>query len=61
MTTGSTDGTVTEITGGNLKPGDKVITGQLANGASATRRSGGQRRQGGGQGGSGAGGQRGGQ
>ncbi len=61
VTTGSTDGTVTEITGGNLKPGDKVITGQLANGASATRRSGGQRRQGGGQGGSGAGGQRGGQ
>jgi len=61
VTTGSTDGTVTEITGGNLKAGDKVITGQLANGASATRRSGGQRRQGGGQGGSGAGGQRGGQ
>jgi HlyD family secretion protein len=62
VTTGSTDGTVTEITGGNLKPGDKVITGQLANGATATRRSGsGQRRQGGGQGGSGAGGQRGGQ
>jgi len=61
VTTGSTDGTVTEITGGNLKPGDKVITGQLANGASSTRRSGGQRRQGGGQGGSGAGGQRGGQ
>ncbi len=61
VTTGSTDGTVTEVTGGNLKPGDKVITGQLANGATATRRSGGQRRQGGGQGGSGAGGQRGGQ
>ncbi len=62
VTTGSTDGTVTEITGGNLKPGDKVITGQLASGATATRRSGGgQRRQGGGQGGSGAGGQRGGQ
>lgn len=64
VTTGSTDGTVTEVTGGNLKPGDKVITGQLANGASSTRRSSGQRRsggQGGGQGGSGAGGQRGGQ
>ncbi|MBL7537393.1 efflux RND transporter periplasmic adaptor subunit, partial [Escherichia coli] len=52
VTTGSTDGTVTEITGGNLKPGDKVITGQLANGSSGQRRSGGQRRQGGsGQGG----------
>jgi HlyD family secretion protein len=64
VTTGSTDGTVTEVTGGNLKPGDKVITGQLANGATTQRRSGGQRRQGGssgGQGGSGAGGQRGGQ
>ena len=57
VTTGSTDGTVTEITGGNLKPGDKVITGQLADGSSGQRRSGGQRRQGGG----GAGGQRGGQ
>jgi HlyD family secretion protein len=64
VTTGSTDGTVTEVTGGNLKPGDKVITGQLANGATTQRRSGGQRRQGGsggGQGGSSAGGQRGGQ
>ncbi|MEN2711235.1 efflux RND transporter periplasmic adaptor subunit [Sphingomonas sp. NPDC092331] len=61
VTTGSTDGTVTEVTGGNLKPGDKVITGQLADGSSGQRRSGGQRRQGGGQGGGGGGGQRGGQ
>ena len=61
VTTDSTDGTVTEITGGNLKPGDKVITGQLADGSSGQRRSGGQRRQGGGQGGGGGGGQRGGQ
>ncbi len=62
VTTGDTDGTVTEVTGGQLKPGDKVITGQLASGSSGQRR---QRRQGGGgaggQGGAGGGGQRGGQ
>jgi HlyD family secretion protein len=60
VTTGDTDGTVTEITGGSLKPGDKVITGQLSGTGTGQRRSGnGQRRQGGG-GGQG-GGQRGGQ
>jgi HlyD family secretion protein len=67
VTTGDTDGTVTEVTGGDLKPGMKVITGQLAEGGASQRRQGsGQRRQGGrsgGQGGAqgGAGGQSGGQ
>jgi HlyD family secretion protein len=65
VTTGDTNGTVTEITGGNLRPGMKIITGQLAAGGSGqTRQGGGQRRQGGsgGQSGGGAaGGQRGGQ
>ncbi len=67
VTIGDTNGTVTEVTGGNLKPGDKVITGQLAGNGNGQRRSGGggQRRQGasgGGQsgGGSGGGAQRGG-
>lgn len=56
VTIGDTNGTVTEVTGGNLKPGDKVITGQLSGNASGQRKSGsGQRRQ------SGAGGQGGGQ
>jgi HlyD family secretion protein len=60
ITTGVTNGTVTEVVGGGLKPGDQVITGQL-NGDGA--KSGGQRRRsgaGGGAGGAG-GGQRGGQ
>lgn len=59
VTTGDTNGTVTEVTGGDLKPGMKVITGQLAAGgtqATGTRR----QRQGGGNGGAGGGGQRGG-
>ncbi|WP_448663244.1 efflux RND transporter periplasmic adaptor subunit [Sphingomonas sp. CJ20] len=61
VTIGDTNGTVTEITGGELKPGMKVITGQLASGSGPRS---GQRRQGGGAGNSGAGaggGQRGGQ
>ena len=58
ITTGDTNGTVTEVTGGQLKPDDKVITGQLSADGSSKRGSG-QRRQGGG-GGQG-GGQRGGQ
>lgn len=66
VTTGDTDGTVTEITGGDLKPGMKVITGQLASGSTGQRRQRSGQRQGangGGQGGAqgGAGGQRGGQ
>lgn len=65
VVTGDTNGTVTEITGGDLKPGMKVITGQLAaDGSGQRRQGGGQRRQGGngGQGGGqgGGGGQRGG-
>jgi len=60
ITVGDTNGTVTEVTGGALKPGMKVITGQLA--ANSTRRAGaGQRRQGGAGGGGQGGGQRGGQ
>lgn len=55
VTTGDTNGTVTEITGGDLKPGQKVITGQLASGSSG-KSGGGQRRQGGGGAGGGQGG-----
>ena len=58
VVTGETNGSVTEVTGGDLKPGMEVITGQLASGATAGA-GGGQRRQGG-AGGNG-GGQRGGQ
>ncbi len=55
ITTGDTNGTVTEVLSGNLKPGQEVITGQLAAGdgsapAGGGQRSGGQRRQGGGGG-----------
>jgi HlyD family secretion protein len=35
ITTGESNGTITEVIGGNLKPGDKVITGVLAVGAAA--------------------------
>ena len=62
VTTGETNGTMTEITGGDLKPGMDVITGQLASGATASgakRRSGGA--GGGAAGGASGGGQRGGQ
>lgn len=58
VVTGDTNGQLTEVIGGDLKPGQQVITGQLAgaDGASSgSRRSGGagggQRRQGGGGGG----------
>ncbi|WP_242182639.1 efflux RND transporter periplasmic adaptor subunit [Sphingomonas sp. CARO-RG-8B-R24-01] len=55
ITTGESNGTMTEVIGGALKPGDKVITGQLAkdsSGAAAGSGSGGgQRRRSGGQGG----------
>ena len=56
VVTGDTNGNVTEVIGGNLKPGQEVITGQLASGDAAAggspRRSGagGQRRQGAGGG-----------
>ncbi|CAN5549803.1 efflux RND transporter periplasmic adaptor subunit [soil metagenome] len=35
VTTGETNGSLTEVTGGDLKPGMEVITGQLASGATA--------------------------
>jgi len=52
VTTGDTNGTMTEVLGGNLKPGQQVITGQLSAGgdgagAGASRRGGAGRRQGG--------------
>lgn len=49
ITTGETNGTMTEVIGGALKPGDKVITGQLASGATAS--AGTKRRSGSGAGG----------
>ena len=52
VTTGDTDGSMTEILGGGLQPGAQVITGVLVAGESGTARSGagsGQRRQGAGQ------------
>ena len=55
VTTGDTNGSVTEVIGGDLKAGMQVITGQLAAGADAAAPKAGGRRQGGG------GGQRGGQ
>ncbi len=39
ITVGSTDGSITEVTGGELKAGEKVITGQLAAGSGAGSRS----------------------
>ncbi len=60
VTTGDSDGSVTEITGGDLKAGMQVVTGQLA-GTQDKSSSGSSRRNGGGAGGAGgAGGQRGG-
>ena len=58
VTLGVSNGTQTEVTGGDLTPGSDVITGQLAGGsAGGSRRSGGsgggQRRSGGGGGGGG--------
>ncbi|WP_267394639.1 MULTISPECIES: efflux RND transporter periplasmic adaptor subunit [unclassified Sphingomonas] len=52
ITTGDTNGTVTEVLGGNLKPGAEVITGQLAEGSEASSKRGGtgQRKAGGGGG-----------
>jgi HlyD family secretion protein len=46
VTTGDTNGSVTEVLSGGLTPGMAVITGQLSNGESPSgARSGGQRRQ----------------
>jgi HlyD family secretion protein len=54
ITTGDTNGTMTEVLGGDLKPGAQVITGQLASEAGASgsgARSGGSGRRAGGGGG----------
>ncbi len=60
VVTGDTDGSMTEVIGGQLKAGMKVITGQLSTDGNAAgngqRRSGGGGRQGGGQQGGGQGG-----
>ncbi len=60
VVTGDTNGRMTEVIGGNLKPGQLVITGQLASGDGSSsgsgRRGGGQGRQGGGGGQRGGGG-----
>ncbi|KQM73698.1 efflux RND transporter periplasmic adaptor subunit [Sphingomonas sp. Leaf20] len=40
ITTGDTNGTMTEVLSGNLQPGAQVITGQLASGDDATKRGG---------------------
>ncbi|MDQ2762592.1 MAG: efflux RND transporter periplasmic adaptor subunit, partial [Pseudomonadota bacterium] len=54
VVTGDTNGSVTEVTGGDLKAGMEVITGQLASGADKKAGgSGGSRRSGGGQAGGG--------
>jgi HlyD family secretion protein len=53
ITTGDTNGSMTEVLGGQLKPGMKVITGKLASesGSSGGSGKGSGRRQGSGQGG----------
>jgi HlyD family secretion protein len=56
VTTGDSDGSMTEITGGDLRPGMQVVTGQLAgatSGKSGGSGSGGGRRRSGGPGGGG--------
>ena len=50
ITTGDTNGSVTEVTGGGLKTGMRVITGQLSNDGKGGGGSGGQRRPGGARG-----------
>jgi HlyD family secretion protein len=48
VTTGDTNGQMTEVTGGDLKPGARVITGQLSGEESAGKAGGGGRSKGGG-------------
>jgi HlyD family secretion protein len=55
VTTGDSNGQLTEVTGGALRPGMAVITGQLASDGGAGGGSGGRRGGGRGQGGAGAG------
>jgi len=57
VTTGDSNGTMTEVLGGDLKPGQQVITGQLASGGDTSgggARRGGSGRRGGAGGGGGA-------
>ena len=57
VTTGDSDGSMTEITGGDLQPGMQVVTGQLAgSGGNKSSGGGGRRRSGGGGGGGPSGG-----
>lgn len=56
VTTGDSDGTMTEITGGDLQPGMQVVTGQLAGAGSGKSGGSGRRRSGGGGGGGPSGG-----
>jgi HlyD family secretion protein len=58
VTTGDSDGSMTEITGGDLQPGMQVVTGQLAGATSGKSggSGGGRRRSGGGGGGGQSGG-----
>jgi len=53
ITTGDTNGTMTEVLSGNLQPGAQVITGQLASGSDETKRGGGRRGGGASKGGGG--------
>lgn len=59
VTTGDTDGSMTEVTGGDLKPGMEVVTGQLTSGASKSGGGSRRRQSGQGTGGGTGGGQRG--
>jgi HlyD family secretion protein len=56
VTTGDSDGSMTEITGGDLQPGMQVVTGQLAGATSGKSGGSGRRRSGGGGGGGQSGG-----
>lgn len=55
VTTGDTNGSVTEVTSGKLRAGMKIITGQLSDGASAPSGGGGAGGGGGRRGGAGGG------
>jgi HlyD family secretion protein len=50
VTVGETDGTMTEVVGGELKPGMQVITGRLSGERGKGGQGQGQRRRGGGGG-----------
>jgi HlyD family secretion protein len=56
IVTGDTDGSMTEVVSGGLKPGQQVITGQLAGAGDQAAKGGQRKRQGGGGSGGGGGG-----